>query len=114
MSTVQIELPKGCIPLPGERRLWRHEARLIVLFNVGGKLYAVDDTCPRAGASLASGKLQGRMLQCPAHGLKFDLADGCMHLASSPGMALSCFAVQENEGGATITLAAADSTQSTP
>lgn len=104
MSAIRIDIPKDSIPLPGQRRLWRHEGLLIVLFNVGGTLYAIDDTCPHAGASLASGKLQGRMLQCPAHGLKFDLADGCMQLASGPGMALSCFAVQENENGATITL----------
>ena len=104
MSTVQIALPQDSIPPPGQRRLWRHGERLVVLFNVDSTLYAVDDTCPHAGASLASGKLQGRMLQCPAHGLKFDLADGCMHLGPGQGMALACFAVQGNEDGATITL----------
>lgn len=107
MNTIRIDLPKDSIPPRGQRRLWRHDGQLIVLFNVDGTLYAIDDTCPHAGASLAGGKLQGRLLQCPAHGLKFDLADGCMHLRSSPGMALSCFAVHGDEEHATITLPAA-------
>lgn len=104
MSAICIALPKDALPPQGQRRLWRHDGRLVVLFNVDGVLYAIDDTCPHAGASLASGKLQGRQLQCPAHGLKFDLADGCMRTGTGPGMALSTYAVHGNEDHASITL----------
>ncbi|WP_423907146.1 Rieske (2Fe-2S) protein [Caballeronia sp.] len=28
--------------------------------------------CPHNGALLASGQLEGRVLRCPAHGMRFD------------------------------------------
>ncbi len=37
---------------------------------------AVDDRCPHAGASLASGWLDGDQLVCPLHGWEFDLDTG--------------------------------------
>jgi len=49
----------------------------IALFNVGGQIYAIDDTCPHAGGSLGLGKLNGRIVTCPAHGIKIDVATGC-------------------------------------
>lgn len=65
------------LPAPGGRSLLYLEGRGVLLFNLEGELHAIDDSCPHAGASLFSGKLNGRQLQCPAHGLRFDLADGC-------------------------------------
>ncbi|CDF84360.1 hypothetical protein PKB_3013 [Pseudomonas knackmussii B13] len=65
------------LPEPGGRRLFLHGERGLLLFNVAGEFYAIDDGCPHNGASLFSGQLQGRLLQCPAHGLRFDLANGC-------------------------------------
>jgi 3-phenylpropionate/trans-cinnamate dioxygenase ferredoxin component len=63
---------------PGQRKLAFVEGRSIVLFNVAGSLYAIENSCPHAGASLASGSLEGCVLRCPAHGLRFDLRTGCM------------------------------------
>jgi 3-phenylpropionate/trans-cinnamate dioxygenase ferredoxin component len=48
------------------------------VFNLGGMLYAIDNACPHNGASLASGQLEGCLLRCPAHGLRFDVRTGCM------------------------------------
>lgn len=73
-----IDLPDHKIPAPGARSYLRLEDMTIALFNVDGAIYAIDDSCPHAGSSLLGGKLDGRMIQCPAHGLKFDLATGCM------------------------------------
>ena len=56
----------------------RVDGRGIALFNVEGALYAIDDSCPHAGSSLLNGALSGRTVQCRAHGLRFDLARGCM------------------------------------
>uniref|UniRef100_UPI003F49A6D9 Rieske (2Fe-2S) protein n=1 Tax=Cupriavidus yeoncheonensis TaxID=1462994 RepID=UPI003F49A6D9 len=58
---------------PGQRKLVFVDGMSIVLFNVDGVIHAIDDSCPHFGASLASGKLEGSVLQCPAHGLLFDL-----------------------------------------
>jgi 3-phenylpropionate/trans-cinnamate dioxygenase ferredoxin subunit len=52
--------------------------RSIVLFNIEGAVHAIENSCPHNGASLATGQLDGRILRCPAHGLRFDPATGCM------------------------------------
>ncbi len=59
---------------PGQRKLIFIDGKSIVLFNIDGTIHAIDNSCPHNGASLASGKLEGTFLQCPAHGLRFDLA----------------------------------------
>ncbi|CAJ0819702.1 MULTISPECIES: Rieske 2Fe-2S domain-containing protein [Ralstonia] len=80
------ELPSG------QRKLVFMEGRSIVLFNVDGRLHAVDNSCPHTGASLAGGRLDGNVLQCPAHGLRFDLATGCTPGAN--GLCLKTFPVR--------------------
>jgi 3-phenylpropionate/trans-cinnamate dioxygenase ferredoxin subunit len=70
---------KPAYPLtPGRRTVLEVEDKSIALFNIDGTLYAIDDSCPHHGASLWNGKLQGCIVQCPAHGLRFDLRDGTM------------------------------------
>jgi 3-phenylpropionate/trans-cinnamate dioxygenase ferredoxin component len=78
MATRYLEIPQAIRPAIGQRSLWRVEGRAIALFNVDGALYAIDDSCPHAGASLLTGILEGRTVRCRAHGLRFDLANGCM------------------------------------
>jgi len=48
----------------------------IAVFNVDGNFYALGDSCPHAGASLGSGKLNGRIVTCRAHGLRYDVTTG--------------------------------------
>jgi nitrite reductase/ring-hydroxylating ferredoxin subunit len=50
--------------------------RCIAIFNVGGKFYALDDTCPHRGASLAKGYLGETDICCPLHNATFALTDG--------------------------------------
>jgi nitrite reductase/ring-hydroxylating ferredoxin subunit len=45
--------------------------------TVAGKdvaLYATDDSCLHAGASLGSGKLEGKIITCRAHGKSHEVA----------------------------------------
>jgi len=63
---------------PGDRWLVRRGSREIALFNVAGRVCAIDDSCPHHGASLVVGKLDGATVECRSHGLKFDLVSGCM------------------------------------
>ncbi len=70
---------------PGQRKLLFVEGRSLVMFNIGGKLVAIDNACPHNGAALASGQLEGSVLRCPAHGLRFDL-----HAGSQPGAGKLC------------------------
>jgi 3-phenylpropionate/trans-cinnamate dioxygenase ferredoxin subunit len=45
----------------------------LALFRIGDEVYAIDDGCPHAGASLGNARRDGTRITCPAHGLKFDL-----------------------------------------
>jgi 3-phenylpropionate/trans-cinnamate dioxygenase ferredoxin component len=101
-----LEVPQASVPEIGSRSLLRIEGRNIALFNVEGVLYAIDDACPHAGSSLLNGVLSGRTVQCRAHGLRFDLATGCMPGADTFGV--KAYPVEVNDGRASITLPAAD------
>ena len=42
------------------------EDRLVALFHVGGKFYAIDDVCTHDGGPLAEGELDGFAIACPS------------------------------------------------
>jgi nitrite reductase/ring-hydroxylating ferredoxin subunit len=48
----------------------------IAVIRVGGRLHAIRDECPHAGASLADGTLEGPIITCPRHGSQFDVTTG--------------------------------------
>ena len=48
----------------------------VLLINLGGVAYAIDDTCNHAGESLSKGELAGCRITCPAHGYVFDVRTG--------------------------------------
>ena len=48
----------------------------IVVMRVDGRLHAIRDECPHAGASLADGTLEGAVITCPRHGSQFDVTTG--------------------------------------
>jgi nitrite reductase/ring-hydroxylating ferredoxin subunit len=54
------------------------EDKVLAVFNVEGKFYAIDDTCTHAGASLAEGPVAGTVVTCPWHGATFDIATGAV------------------------------------
>ncbi|HEV7678356.1 MAG TPA: bifunctional 3-phenylpropionate/cinnamic acid dioxygenase ferredoxin subunit [Candidatus Dormibacteraeota bacterium] len=50
----------------------------VAIFNCDGQLYALDDTCTHAEASLSDGELDCDTctVECPLHGSGFDLRSG--------------------------------------
>ena len=48
----------------------------VAVYHVGGKLHAISDVCPHAGASLCEGELAGDIVTCPRHGSQFRVTDG--------------------------------------
>jgi 3-phenylpropionate/trans-cinnamate dioxygenase ferredoxin subunit len=48
----------------------------VLLANLGGVFYAMEDTCPHMGGSLSAGKLEGHNVVCPRHGSVFDVTTG--------------------------------------
>jgi nitrite reductase/ring-hydroxylating ferredoxin subunit len=61
---------------PGEARRIVIDGIEIALCNVAGELYAVDDVCTHAYASLSDGLLCGAEIECPLHGGRFDVRSG--------------------------------------
>jgi len=49
---------------------------VLVVRDEDGVIRAVDDTCTHAEISLADGFVEGRTVECWAHGAQFDLATG--------------------------------------
>jgi nitrite reductase/ring-hydroxylating ferredoxin subunit len=58
---------------PGEARRVVLDGIEIALCNVAGEIYAVDDVCTHAYASLSEGLLSGAEIECPLHGGCFDV-----------------------------------------
>lgn len=75
-AQMRIVVPASRVPAPGKRALIEEGGKSLVLFNVGGAFHAIDDSCPHQGASLCGGKLEGEVIQCCAHGLRFNLNTG--------------------------------------
>ena len=48
----------------------------ILVTNVDGNYYAMDDTCTHVGASLSEGSLDGSTVTCPWHGSTWDCKTG--------------------------------------
>lgn len=48
----------------------------VLVANVGGNFYAMDDICKHAGANLHEGTLDGKVVTCPWHGAKWDVTTG--------------------------------------
>ena len=84
------------------RCLVRVAGQDVAVFAVGEELFAVDDSCPHAGASLCTGLLHQLEVQCRAHGLRFRLSDGLLSTmpANAPagGMALRVWPVRVANG----------------
>jgi len=48
----------------------------IALCNYGGNIYAIDDICTHDGGPLGQGELEGKEIECPRHGARFDVITG--------------------------------------
>lgn len=61
---------------PGTGATVKVAGKEIAIFNVDGNVYAIGDSCTHAGASLGAGKLNGKIVTCRAHGLRYDVTTG--------------------------------------
>jgi 3-phenylpropionate/trans-cinnamate dioxygenase ferredoxin subunit len=66
---------KSAIPVGGMVRI-DVEGVPVLLCNVDGTLYAVEDVCTHDGGALDAGELEGNRVMCPRHGAFFDVTTG--------------------------------------
>ncbi len=48
----------------------------VLLANVDGAFYAMQQKCPHLGANLCRGRLAGKTVTCPLHAATFDVTSG--------------------------------------
>jgi 3-phenylpropionate/trans-cinnamate dioxygenase ferredoxin subunit len=77
---------------PGARKLVEVKGRAIVVFNLGGEFFALNNRCPHRGGSLCEGRLtglvqaaqpgeytytrRGEFIRCPWHSWEYDIRTG--------------------------------------
>lgn len=61
---------------PGTTRRVVVDGKEILICNVEGTFYAIDDICSHDGGSLDQGDLEGDRIMCPRHGAYFDVKTG--------------------------------------
>ncbi len=62
--------------LPGDKKKISIEGKEILLTNVQGEYFAIDNTCSHMGGSLYDGDLDNNLIKCPNHGSVFDVRTG--------------------------------------
>lgn len=61
---------------PGETAFLRVDGRAVLLINVDGRFYALDNFCTHSRCYLHQGKLKGKVITCPCHFAEFDVTTG--------------------------------------
>jgi 3-phenylpropionate/trans-cinnamate dioxygenase ferredoxin subunit len=61
---------------PGSTRRVEAGGEAVLLCNVDGAVYAIEDACTHDGGELDQGELEGTRIMCPRHGAYFDVTSG--------------------------------------
>lgn len=61
---------------PGQKKQVDVEGVEVLLFNVEGQYYAIEDVCTHDGAPLGNGRFRGQEISCPRHGARFNVCTG--------------------------------------
>lgn len=61
---------------PGEGCEYTVAGRVVALFHVDDKFFALEGVCPHQGGPLGKGSLSGCIVTCPWHQWRFDVTNG--------------------------------------
>jgi len=61
---------------PGQWRRVDADGAQIVVFNLAGRYYAIEDVCTHDGGQLTGGTVEGEEIVCPRHGARFCIKTG--------------------------------------
>ncbi len=82
---------------PGERKIVDVDGTQVVVFNLEGKYYAIEDVCTHDGGQLTGGETEGDQIICPRHGARFCIRTGAA-LTAPAYEATSTFPVRVENG----------------
>ena len=63
---------------PGTMRWVAVDGARLLVANVDGAFYALEDACGHRRASLSKGRLDGHVVECPLHFARFDVRTGAL------------------------------------
>ena len=61
---------------PGQWRTVDVDGARVVVFNLDGEYYAIEDVCTHDGGRLTGGHVEGEEIVCPRHGARFCIRTG--------------------------------------
>ena len=73
---VRILVGKTTEVMPGQMKKVLVDENEVVVINIDGNYFAINDTCSHAGGSLSEGKLDGSTITCDWHGAQFECKNG--------------------------------------
>lgn len=82
---------------PGTTKRVVIDGQEILICNVDGSFFAIEDVCTHDGAPLDQGDLDGNCIVCPRHGAMFDVRTGDA-LTLPAVIPLSTYAVELKDG----------------
>ncbi len=61
---------------PGNHMSVEVEGAVMVVINLDGEFYAIEDICTHDGSDISSGCVVDGSIECPRHGARFDIRTG--------------------------------------
>lgn len=95
--------PASEAPTDGELARYEVDGTPVAVANVGGTLYAFDDTCTHKQCSLSEGDLEETHVICPCHQGTFDVTSGEV-IAAPPPQPVSTYPLRVEDGQLQIDL----------
>ncbi len=75
-SMVEVKVASTNDLKPGQGKTVEANGKEIALFNVGGKFFAISNTCAHRQGPLGDGELEDKTVTCPLHGWQYDVTNG--------------------------------------
>jgi 3-phenylpropionate/trans-cinnamate dioxygenase ferredoxin subunit len=76
MASLFVKVGRVAELPPGSRKEVLIDEQPVLLLNVDGEIYAIDDLCTHDDGPLGEGPLVGFDIECPRHGARFDIRTG--------------------------------------
>jgi nitrite reductase/ring-hydroxylating ferredoxin subunit len=77
---------------PGGSLIVEADGIPVALFNVDGRIYALDNTCPHGGGPLGEGYLEDDVIVCPWHRWRYSVRTG--QKVGNPDITVACYGVE--------------------
>ncbi len=71
-----IEIAPASELPPGERLFVEIGGKPVVIFNIAGQFFSIEDVCSHDDGPVGEGALESYTITCPRHGAQFDVRTG--------------------------------------